>query len=69
MTGTWQRDTGFFNDYHRRSRTREGFLDWLQEWVLAVPDHAAYRAKLGARLERLRIRQSAPSAAANFGAR
>ena len=69
MTGTWQRDTGFFNDYHRRSRTREGFLDWLGEWVLEVPDHAAYRAKLGERLERLRIRQSAPSAAANFGAR
>ncbi len=68
MTGMWQRDTGFFNDYHRCSRTREGFLDWLDEWVLGVSDHEAYLGKLGATLDHLRIREEAHAAPANFGA-
>jgi glutaconate CoA-transferase subunit A len=68
MTGRWQRDSEFFNDYHRRSRGREGFLEWLDEWVLSLPDHAAYREKLGARLERLRIDGAALAAETNFAA-
>lgn len=68
MTGRWQRDNDFFNDYHRRSRSREGFLEWLDEWVLGLPDHAAYREKLGAGLERLRIVGAAPAAETNFAA-
>ncbi len=69
MTGRWSRDSDFFNDYHRRSREREGFLEWLGEWVLDIPDHAAYRAKLGRRLEELRIKGEAPSASVNWAAR
>ncbi|NIR45813.1 MAG: CoA transferase subunit A, partial [Gemmatimonadetes bacterium] len=68
MTGRWQRDTEFFSQYHRVSRSREGFLAWLREWVLEVPDHAAYRAKLGPRLDELRIKDSAPAAAASYAA-
>ncbi len=68
MTGIWQRDTAFFDAYHRRSRDREGFLGWLDEWVYGPADHAAYLARLGDRLERLRITGSAPAAAANFAA-
>lgn len=68
MTGRWRRDTEFFNDYHRRSRSREGFLEWLEEWVLAVPDHAAYREKLGGRLEDLRIDGAALAAETNYAA-
>ena len=68
MTGVWQRDTEFFNEYHRRSRERDGFLDWLQEWVLGPADHAAYLAKLGARLDGLRIKSSRLAAPANFAA-
>lgn len=68
MTGCWRRDNAFFHDYHQRSRTREGFLAWLAEWVLDLPDHEAYRAKLGARLDDLRITGNAPSAAANYAA-
>lgn len=66
MTGCWKRDTEFFDDYHRRSRTREGFLAWLDEWVLSVADHEAYRSRLGGRLEELRIKGSAPSAPAEY---
>ncbi len=69
MTGRWRRDNEFFNDYHRRSRTRQGFLEWLDEWVLGLPDHGAYREKLGARLDALRIRGRALAAATNFAAR
>ncbi len=68
MTGRWQRDNEFFNDYHRQSRSREGFLEWLDEGVLGLPGHAAYREKLGARLERLRIVGAAPAAETNFAA-
>ncbi len=68
MTGRWRRDDEFFNRYHRDSRTRDGFLAWLREWVLDVPDHEAYRTKLGKRLDDLRIKQSAPAAPTNYAA-
>ena len=68
MTGCWRRDNAFFHDYHRQSRDPEGFRAWLDEWVLGVPDHAAYRAKLGSQLEDLRIVGSALSVAANYAA-
>ncbi len=68
MTGRWRRDNAFFAEYHQRTRTEEGFRAWLEEWVLGVDNHAAYREKLGRRLEDLRITGSAPSAAANYAA-
>jgi hypothetical protein len=43
-------------------------LAWLDEWVLGLPDHAAYREKLGGRLERLRIAGAAPATETNFAA-
>ena len=68
MTGRWRRDTPFMDQYHRASRRRDGFLAWLDEWVLGVADHHAYREKLGGRLEELRIKGDAPSAPANYAA-
>jgi glutaconate CoA-transferase subunit A len=68
LTGYWQRDNDFFHDYHARSRDAEGFRAWLAEWITELPDHAAYRAKLGTRLSRLRIKGDAPSAPANYAA-
>lgn len=68
MTGRWQRDNAFFDDYHKRTRERGGFLAWLEEWVLDLADHEAYRAKLGATLEALRIKGEALSAPANYAA-
>lgn len=69
MVGCWQRDNEFFNDYHRRSRTVEGFDAWLAEWVLDVADHEAYEAKLGERREALRIKGQALSVPANYAVR
>lgn len=45
--GYYGRDHECFHEYHRRSREREGFLEWLDEWVLSVDDHAGYLARLG----------------------
>ena len=68
QTGCWKRDNDFFNDYHKRSRTEEGFRDWLDEWILGPADHAAYRAKLAANLDTLKITGQALSAPANYAA-
>jgi glutaconate CoA-transferase subunit A len=45
--GYYGRDHEFFHAYHERSRTRERFLRWLEEWVLSVEDHEAYLKRLG----------------------
>ena len=66
MVGHWKRDSEFFNDYHRQSRTREGFAEWVQEWVLGVADHEQYCTKLRERLDTLRIRGQQLSAPANY---
>ncbi len=66
VQGYWRRDHAFMRDYATRSRTREGFLEWLQEWVLATPDRAAYLGRLDD-TERLRIRQHRLSAPVDYG--
>ncbi len=68
MTGMWRRDSEFFNDYHKRSRTVEGFRQWLDDWVFGVADHLAYRDKLGADLENLKITGQALAAPVNYAA-
>ncbi|MCP5367846.1 MAG: CoA transferase subunit A [Hyphomicrobiales bacterium] len=68
LIGRWQRDHAFFHHYHQETRDPDGFRRWLQEWVLDLPDHAAYRAKLGGQLEELRVLGNAPSAPANYAA-
>ena len=45
--GHYGRDHEFFHAYHERSRTREGFLRWLEEWVLSVEDHEDYLKRVG----------------------
>ncbi len=69
MTGVWQRDNAFFHDYHQRTRTREGFLEWLNEWVLTIPDHPAYCTRLGSQLDALRIKQQQLSVPVNYSDR
>ncbi len=68
QTGCWKRDNDFFNDYHKRSRTVEGFGEWLDEWVFGVADHDAYRAKLGTALDELKITGQALAAPVNYAA-
>jgi glutaconate CoA-transferase subunit A len=52
------RDHEFFHEYHRATRTVEGFDAWIAEWVTRVPDRAAYLLKLGERWKTLLVHRS-----------
>jgi glutaconate CoA-transferase subunit A len=55
LQGRYGRDHEFFHDYHRATRTVDGFDAWIAEWVTGVRDRQAYLEKLGARWQGLRI--------------
>ena len=65
LQGRYGRDHEFFHEYHRATRTQEGFDAWIAEWVTGLADHAQYLAKLGARWPALRL-EGAPAAPAAF---
>ena len=65
VQGYFKRDHAFYRDYAERSRTREGYEAWLREWVLDVPERAAYLQRID--LQSLRIAGHRPSAPADFG--
>ncbi|HEX9056419.1 MAG TPA: CoA-transferase [Ktedonobacterales bacterium] len=68
VQGYYNRDHAYFTDYHRRTRTREGFQEWLGEWVLGLPDRAAYLEHLGAeRWNRLALNESRLAAPVDYG--
>jgi len=66
LIGRWKRDNAFFHHYHQETRDPKGFQRWIDEWVRDLPDHEAYRTKLGGELEELRIEGEAFSAPANY---
>jgi glutaconate CoA-transferase, subunit A len=49
VQGYYERDHDYYREYHQRTRTLEGFQQWLDEWVLQVPARSAYITKLGER--------------------
>lgn len=65
VQGYWKRDHAFMRAYAERSRTRDGFRRWLEEWVLELPDRATYVKKLGG-IDRLRIRGRRESVPVNY---
>ncbi len=68
VQGYYNRDHQFFHDYHLRTRTQEGFDQWLQEWVLAIPDRATYLAKLGdEQQQELHIKRHSYAAPVDYG--
>jgi glutaconate CoA-transferase subunit A len=68
VQGFYARDHDAHQEYYLRTRTRDGFLAWLDEWVWSVPDRGAYCAKLGdERLARLRVRQHAYAPEIDYG--
>jgi len=67
VQGHYDRDNAFYLEWDRVSRDPAATQAWLQEWVLEVPDRAAYLAKLGEpRLAALRP-GPAPAAAVDYG--
>jgi glutaconate CoA-transferase subunit A len=68
VQGYYNRDHDFFHDYHQRTRTVEGYEEWLEDWVMDVPGREAYLERLGReRWQALRARQPAPSLPADYG--
>jgi glutaconate CoA-transferase subunit A len=65
LQGRYGRDHDFFHDYHRATRTVEGFDAWTREWVTGVSDRAEYLRKLGERWLALRV-AGTPAAEARF---
>ncbi len=65
LQGWWRRDHQAHAEYARRSRTADGFIGWLREWVLDLSDRAAYLEK--AQVDGLRVRRHAPSVPADYG--
>ena len=55
LHGAYARDHEFFHEYHRSTRTVEGFEAWIAEWVNGIPDRPAYLRKLGERWPALRV--------------
>ena len=45
--GYARRDDDFYFEYHKATRTREGFEQWLEKWVLGVDDHDGLLQLLG----------------------
>jgi glutaconate CoA-transferase, subunit A len=53
--GYARRDDDFYFHYHKATRTRDGFEQWLNKWVLGVAGHREFLTLLGdKRLEQLR---------------
>jgi len=47
MQGYYNRDHGQYMTYHHQSREREGYLKWLETWVLGLKDREEYLKLLG----------------------
>jgi glutaconate CoA-transferase, subunit A len=65
--GYSRRDDDFYFEYHKETRSREGFERWLQKYVLGVNDHAAFLRLLGQkRIDNLKPQGSLFAPAVNF---
>ena len=45
--GYARRDDDFFFEYHKATRSREGFEEWLEKWVMAPKNHREFLDLLG----------------------
>ena len=67
--GYARRDDDFYFEYHKESRSREGFERWLEKYVLGVKDHRAFLQLLGTeRVEKLKPQGNlfAPAVSFNY---
>ena len=68
VSGFYNRDHQYYHEYHSRTRTNEGFQQWLDDWVLSMPDRNAYLAKLGEeRLNGLGVKEHRYAAPVDYG--
>ncbi|MFB4165860.1 CoA transferase subunit A [Alteribacillus sp. JSM 102045] len=67
IQGYYQRDHEFFHAYHKETKTREGFLAWMDKYVTSVASHEEYKKIVGARrLEALKVKKESLAAPVNY---
>ena len=64
--GYYDRDNDYYVGWREVSQDEAKLSAWLDEWVHGLPDRAAYVAKMGDRLHRLKAREQL-SAPVNYG--
>lgn len=65
--GYSRRDDDFYFEYHKATRTREGFEHWLQKYVHGVQNHRAFLNLLGSeRIAKLKPQGDLFAPAVNF---
>lgn len=68
IQGYLNRDDRFYDEYHAQTRSREGFIRWLDRLVLTTEGHAGYLARVGeARVRGLRPRMPHLAAPVDYG--
>jgi len=67
VQGHYDRDNAFYLEWDRVSRDAATTQAWLREWVLEVPDRAAYLTKLGTDRRAALRPGPAPAAAVDYG--
>jgi glutaconate CoA-transferase subunit A len=66
--GYLRRDDDFYFEYHQATRSRPGFEQWLQQWVLGAKNHRQFLDLLGEeRVEQLRPQKKLFAPAVSFG--
>ena len=68
VSGFYNRDHPYYHEYHTRTRTTEGFQQWLDEWVMNMQDRNSYVTKLDEeRLLSLGIKEHRYAAPVDYG--
>ena len=68
VPGYYNRDHQFYHEYHVQTRSLDGFQAWLDEWVMHIPDRAAYLQKLGQpRRQSLGVKEHHYAAPVDYG--
>ncbi|ARK28894.1 hypothetical protein [Halalkalibacter krulwichiae] len=67
MQGLYGRDHQFFHEYHTATKTREGFIDWIDKYVKGVDTHEQYLHLVGnTRLEALKVKSERLASPVNY---
>ena len=68
VQGYYNRDNSYYQEYHRATKTRSDFENWLNHWVLGVNDRQGYVERLGAeRVDSIQVKKHAYAARTDFG--
>jgi glutaconate CoA-transferase subunit A len=65
VQGFFKRDHAFYRIYAEQSRSSEGFAEWLEQWVLGVPDRATYLSQVD--VKSLRVTTARMSVPVDYG--